>query len=119
MRIEVICKLPSIGNQSLHWSKRRKIIRIQCLMINCAWNKLPQKPTVPCTVTLTRISPRPLDDDNLAYAFKGIRDFVADKLIPRLAKGRADGDPRIEWRYRQEKGNPPKIRVEFYDANAP
>lgn len=52
---------------------------------------------LPAVVTLTRISPGTLDDDNLRPALKSIRDGIAD------AFGVADNDPRIEWRYDQAK----------------
>ena len=61
------------------------------------------------TITLTRISPRPLDTDNLARSFKAIRDGIADAL------GIDDGSKRLVWNYAQEKG-PPKqyaIRIEI------
>lgn len=51
-------------------------------------------------VTLTRIAPRALDDDNLRGALKATRDGVADAL------GIDDRDARVEWRYTQERGNP-------------
>ncbi len=35
---------------------------------------------IPCVVTLTRIAPRTLDDDNLRGALKACRDGVADAL---------------------------------------
>lgn len=54
----------------------------------------------PCTVTLTRIAPRQLDGDNLQSGFKALRDGIADRL------GIDDKDPRVTWRYRQEKGEP-------------
>lgn len=57
-------------------------------------------------VTLTRIGARPLDTDNLAYAFKSIRDGVAD------AFGIRDDDKRIAWEYAQEKGSP-AVRIEI------
>jgi hypothetical protein len=38
------------------------------------------KPWLPCTVTLTRIAVRTLDDDNVATAFKRCRDGVAKAL---------------------------------------
>jgi hypothetical protein len=48
-------------------------------------------------VTLTRIGPRLLDDDNLASSAKAVRDGVADWL------GIDDGDAaRVSWRYAQE-----------------
>ena len=56
----------------------------------------------PCVVTLTRIAPRRLDDDNLPNAFKSIRDGIADAL------GATDDSARagIVWRYDQDKGEP-------------
>ncbi len=60
----------------------------------------------PLAVTLTRIAPRKLDDDNLAFAFKGIRDEVAAYF------GVDDADPRLTWRYAQERGKA-CVRIEF------
>lgn len=52
---------------------------------------------LPCTVTLTRQSPRALDDDNVRGALKAVRDEVAAFL------GVDDRDPRVRWEYAQEK----------------
>lgn len=52
----------------------------------------------PMVVTLTRVAPRLLDDDNARGAMKASRDGVADAL------GIDDRDPRVEWRYEQRKG---------------
>lgn len=57
------------------------------------------------TVTLTRISPRELDDDNLASAMKHVRDGVADAL------GVDDRDRRITWRCEQASGGPTTCAV--------
>lgn len=51
----------------------------------------------PTVVTMFRQSAGTLDDDNLRVSLKAIRDGIAD------AFGVADNDPRIEWRYAQEK----------------
>lgn len=59
----------------------------------------------PLAVTLTRLGGRRLDDDNLAGAFKALRDAIADWL------GLDDGDPRLAWRYGQEPGGPAGVRV--------
>lgn len=66
------------------------------------------KVSLPCHVTLTRVSPRKLDFDNLVYSFKTVKDVVADLIIsnaydlPLLdSKGRYDGDDRITWSYDQ------------------
>lgn len=52
----------------------------------------------PVSITLTRIAPRTLDDDNLASGFKAARDGVADWL------GIDDGSKRLTWAYAQRKG---------------
>ena len=62
-------------------------------------------PAFPVVVTLVRVGSKALDDDNLAYAFKAIRDGVADAL------GVKDHDPRVSWAYAQEKG-PYAVRIE-------
>jgi hypothetical protein len=48
-------------------------------------------------VTMTRLSPGTLDSDNLVGSQKHVRDGIADAL------GLPDNDPRIEWRYAQER----------------
>jgi hypothetical protein len=63
----------------------------------------------PCTVTLTRIGPKRLDDDNLAGALKAVRDAVADAL------GCDDADTRVKFLYAQERGATAKeyaVRIE-------
>lgn len=60
---------------------------------------------LPCIVRFTRVSPGHLDEDNLLFSFKSIRDFIADKLIPGLKPGQADGSPKIKWEYLQEKSH--------------
>lgn len=56
-------------------------------------------------VTLTRVSPLPLDSDNLAGALKAVRDGVASSW------GVDDGSSLIEWRYAWEKGPPRSVRA--------
>lgn len=48
-------------------------------------------------VTLTRVSPRKCDGDNLQGALKHVRDQVAQEL------GLDDGDARLTWLYQQEQ----------------
>lgn len=52
-------------------------------------------------ITLIAVRQKRLDDDNLAGGFKALRDAIADSL------GIDDGDPRIEWIYRQQVGPKP------------
>lgn len=68
------------------------------------------RPPEQLTITLTRVGPRRMDDDNSCGALKAIRDGVADAL------GIDDGDPRLTWEYRQEKG-PFGVRVELRSSS--
>jgi hypothetical protein len=61
-------------------------------------------------ITLTRVAPRELDDDNLARGFKAVRDGVADAL------GLDDRDKRLKWAYAQEKGKDYAAKVEAAHA---
>lgn len=89
-------------NNRQHWRpvwRRAKMQR--ALAKNCALECVRlARMALPAVVTMTRISPGTLDDDNLRPALKPIRDGIAD------AFGVADNDPRIEWRYAQERGKP-------------
>lgn len=88
-----------------------------------AWGRVEMVPTPgrhvrivphPCApkgllvVTITRIGPRPLDTDNLAYSAKAVRDGIAD------AFGIDDGDESaVMWAYSQERGeHGVRVRVE-------
>lgn len=55
-------------------------------------------PPPPLLVTITRIGPRKLDDDNLASACKYARDQIAS------AVGIDDGSEQYTWLYKQAKG---------------
>ena len=73
---------------------------------------------------MTRMGPRILDDDNLRFSLKWIRDEISECLIPekratyldkngklRHIKGRADDDDRITWEYAQEKNQNYGVRI--------
>lgn len=56
-------------------------------------------PQGPLTVTITRVGPRKLDDDNLQSACKYVRDEIANVI------GVDDGNDRFyTWQYRQRTG---------------
>ena len=99
-------------NRREHWSQRHKRRKAQRQVAHQYLNlTITPPPEPPIVVTLTRISPRGLDCDNLRGALKGTRDGVADWL------GIDDGDSRIEWRYGQERGKPKEkaVRIEIQE----
>lgn len=108
-------KLPSVANQRIHWATKARQVKAQRNAVAMAWLVHADRvawvlrfagflrgPGI--EVTLTRQGPRALDSDNLASAFKAIRDEVALKL------GVNDNDPRVTWSYGQGKG-PAKVVV--------
>lgn len=103
--------LLSEGNISDHWTKKRNRRLFQQNYIAQKWytEGIDLKP--PVSVTLTRLAPRTLDDDNLVTAFKGIRDRVASLLVPGLKPGRADNHKGIEWKYSQEKNKQYLVKI--------
>ena len=115
--LEIPIKLISEARIRDHWSKLAR--RRDCMQNAIVLNLIAkQKPSLPCHVVLTRLG-RKLDYDNLVYAFKYVRDQVADWLIPGLKKGQADSSPLILWDYKQEpRGQKDDgFRVEIYEVN--
>ena len=100
-------RIQSETNLRGHWMKKARRVKkhrsVACTMMKNA-SKSPPKP--PCVITLTRIAPRTLDDDNLSGGFKAVRDGVADWL--RID----DGDKRLTWKYDQRKGRPKEYAAE-------
>lgn len=70
-----------------------------------------KRPTLPVVITLNRVGKKRMDYDNLVFAFKGIRDEVADYLIPGLRAGRADDDKRLTFQYTQSISTQYSIEV--------
>lgn len=101
--LALYCAIPSVANLREHWAaraKRAKLQRNAVLVAEIAAGRpiaalVRSAPYVAeWIVTLTRHGRR-LDDDNLASAFKSIRDEVA-KLL-----GLDDGSSRVAWVYKQ------------------
>lgn len=94
-------------NAREHW--RARTGRVKKEREAAAWvlSRHP-KPSVPCTVKLTRCAPsNGLDDDNLAGALKGVRDEIAKWL------GVDDRDRRqVRYVYDQRRA-PWGVRVEW------
>ncbi len=100
------CHTVSESNQREHWAPKAKRAKLHRNIAGIQTTRLLLCP-LPIVVTLVRIAPRTLDDDNLRGALKATRDGVAD------AFGVDDRDPRVEWRYAQRKGEPRAYRVEI------
>lgn len=99
----------SEANAHEHWRNRQKRAKTHRLT---AWAKTMNHSATdgpfefPLVVTITRVAPRALDDDNLAGSQKHVRDGIADAL------GIDDRDPRVSWRYAQRRGEPKQYAVE-------
>lgn len=109
MKLELPLRLHSAANLREHWAVRAKRVayhrRLVALKLGRHLRRFRSEGEL--HVTLTRVAPRALDDDNLASAFKAVRDQVAAEL------GRNDGQKSgLSWAYRQEPG-PYAIRVEL------
>jgi hypothetical protein len=101
MVVIVPVKIESSLNLREHWRKRANrntSHRAAAFFAMKAAVKKFDPAILPCVVTLTRVAPRELDDDNLAGGFKSVRDGIADWL------GCDDRDKRIAWRYAQRQG---------------
>ena len=92
-------RVVSESNSHDHWWGRRNRSKRARRMVHLLWPRHVSLPEFPLVVTLTRVAPRELDDDNIRGALKACRDQVAEELgLP------SDRDPRVRWEYGQEKG---------------
>jgi len=123
VRLLLALRIESEANLSGHWRKKAARVKLQRsitrTMVGQTLRDIGMRPadllagdTGPLVV-LTRIAPRPLDDDNLARSLKAIRDGVADAFKT------DDGvKSKLKWGYGQEKG-PPKqyaVRIQIQHA---
>ena len=111
LRVMVPIRTVSVANLREHWAVKAKRTRAEREAV--AWGLRPllrDEPLgawVPGTVTITRIAPRRLDDDNAVRAQKSVRDEVAAQL------GVDDRDPRVTWRVEQRRGRVREYAVEI------
>lgn len=111
IHFDVPIKAQSTSNLREHWAVKAKRVDAQkrATRAKCpAWTGGPL-----LTVTLIRVAPRRLDDDNLRGALKSARDAVASWLRV------DDASPLVRWEYAQEKGTEPMVRVEVTGATQP
>jgi hypothetical protein len=96
----------SEANAHTHWRARYKRAREQRDTVQIVLRATAAPPGLPCAVTMTRIAPRALDDDNLVGALKHVRDGVADWLCIN------DRDSRVSWTCAQRRGAARQYAVE-------
>ncbi len=110
-------KFINFANTNAHWSLKRKI-KVKLNHVFYLPNiTVLKRIDLPIVAKIIRISPRTQDFDNFAYNSKCIRDFIADCIIPGLAPGQADSNPKITWQYQQIKGKPKQhaLRIEIWN----
>lgn len=99
MRFHVPIKLPSLANTRLHWRRMVALKKRQREATKiCLLTSKQAIPDPPLLITITRVGPRRLDDDNLASACKYVRDQIAGEV------GVDDGSDQYTWRYEQRIG---------------
>jgi hypothetical protein len=112
LRIEAPIKTVSEMNRREHWTARNKRRVQQRREVYFAWKVgvagKRKRFGVPCTVKLTRLGVRMLDDDNLRGALKFVRDQVAELL------GMDDADERLTFEYAQETGSGYGVVIEVF-----
>ena len=59
-----------------------------------------------------------MDYDNLVFSLKAARDTTCDWLLPGMAAGRADGDPRIEVVYKQQQAKKYSLQIEIKETRS-
>ena len=105
LTIRLPVKVKSEMNQRDHWTARRRRFADQATVFLTEAHWLgTARPPLPCTITFTHRG-RPIDGDNLQGAFKGLRDLIATWL-----RCEDDADPRLDWRYAQDKQMRPAMQ---------
>ena len=94
-----------------HWSTRARRVKAQRVATGVYFRMQPYamrtRVVMPLVVTLTRLAPRALDDDNLARGLSAVRDEIAAQL------GVDDRTPEISWVYMQWRGDPRQYGVKI------
>lgn len=100
MKFHVPIRLPSLANLRMGWRQMAKLKKKQRMATTvCLRATDSEIPPPPLLVTITRVGPRRLDDDNLASACKYVRDQIAAEV------GIDDGSDQYTWVYEQRIGD--------------
>lgn len=101
MRFTIPIRLPSLLNTRMHWralsslKKKQKTATALCIKKAQESARIPKMPLL---ITITRVGPMKLDDDNLSGSAKYVRDEIARVV------GVDDGSDLYTWRYEQRIG---------------
>ena len=99
-------RLDATPNARAHWTATAKKRARERQVITAALARVT-KPAGPWRVTITRVGPRPMDDDNRTASAKGCRDAIAAWL------GVDDGDDSVRWEVRGEVARGYAVRVQI------
>lgn len=128
LQIEIPIRLVSTANSREHWIVKSKRNAKQCNALRVEFLSELAKlncpmPSPPYVITLTRLSSRCMDFDNLVVAFKHIRDEISNIIHGEkryyttksgknvLLRGRQDSHGGCFWMYEQEKAKTFSIKV--------
>ena len=106
MKVTIPMRLPSLANCRMHWRKLARLKREQATWVLVALNVL-KLPKTPLVVTITRVGPKRLDDDNLISSMKAVQDQVA-KMV-----GVDDGSHLYTWVRRQRINKTYSVEIEI------
>lgn len=92
-----------------HWRKMQRQKKLDNAALDEYEHVMSLVSFKPRAVEFTRVAPRPLDSDNLAFSFKATQDRLVTLL------GLPDDSPRVgvEWVYKNKKGAPKEYGVEI------
>lgn len=96
LEMEFPLRVVSEANQREHYMAKHRRKKEQQATVWAEWQLRRWRVGLPCLVRLTRVGPKALDSDNLAGAFKHVRDAIAAMI------GVDDGSPLIRFEYAQE-----------------
>lgn len=98
-----------------HWTEKNDRHKVQKRIVFYSLSPHKEKLSLPCTVRMTRLAPRELDEkDNLRIALKWVADSIAEVITQDFVPGRADGDKRIKWEYNQQFSKEYKVKIEIW-----
>lgn len=101
-------RLVGAKNDRCHWAQRAARTRRQRHASKVAAQAHGvHLVSLPVEITIVRCGPGTLDDDNLAISGSSVRDGIADAMdLPKH-----DRDPRVVWKYTQERARGWSVRV--------